>query len=150
VIYDFAPNGSSTVFASGLSPYGLAFNSSGTLYEADYGNGAVFDFTASGYRSALFSASVSPIGVAIQPLPNSISMNPFSITSASLDATGTNLVVCWQTVVGGTYTVLTNDNLASSTWTAVGSPIQASNTTTCFTLPGGIKGKTNVFVMIKQ
>jgi len=41
-IYQFTPNGAQSTFASGLSlPRGLAFNSSGTLFEADEGDGGL-------------------------------------------------------------------------------------------------------------
>jgi hypothetical protein len=78
--------------------------------------------------------------------------NPqFSITSASLDITGTNFVVCWESSPSAVYTVMTNTSLAApASWTSVGGPIIATSTTTCFTLPGGIVGQTNVFVEIKQ
>jgi formylglycine-generating enzyme required for sulfatase activity len=76
--------------------------------------------------------------------------NPFSITSSCLDVTGSNVVLCWQSVPGVVYTVLTNTSLtASGVWPSVGSPITATDTTTCFTLRGGI-GHTNVFLMIRQ
>jgi hypothetical protein len=76
----------------------------------------------------------------------------FAITTSTLDATGTNFIVCWQSVPGGVYTVLTNASLTApaSSWVAAGSPITATTTNTCFTLPGGIAGKTNEFVVIKQ
>jgi fibronectin-binding autotransporter adhesin len=76
--------------------------------------------------------------------------NPFSITSYSLDVTGTNFVVCWQSVPGVVYRVLTNTSLAPpQSWAPTGSPVTATNTTTCFTLPGGSPA-TNAFVVIKQ
>jgi hypothetical protein len=76
--------------------------------------------------------------------------NAFSITSASLDETGTNFVVCWQSVPGIMYTVMTNNSLTSPlTWAASGAPITATGTTTCYTLPGGIVGSPNIFVEIK-
>jgi hypothetical protein len=85
------------------------------------------------------------VSIAVLPLK-------FSITTSTLDATGTNLIVCWQSVPGGVYTVLTNARLTAptSSWVAAGSPITATATNTCFTLPGGIVGKTNEFVVIKQ
>ena len=77
--------------------------------------------------------------------------NPFSIISSTLDVAQTNFVICWQSVPGVVYTVLTNTSLtAPISWTAAGTPITASNTTTCFTLPGGIVGQPNAFVVIKQ
>jgi len=76
---------------------------------------------------------------------------PFTITSSSLDATGTNFVVCWQSVPGVSYNVLTNTSLAApQAWSVAGGPIMATNTNTCFTLPGGITGNTNVNVVIQQ
>jgi hypothetical protein len=76
---------------------------------------------------------------------------PFSITSWSLDITGTDFVVCWQSVPGVVYNVLTNTSLAPpQSWAVTGSPITATDTSTCFTLPGGIVGNTNVFVEILE
>ena len=115
-----------------------------------YGYGKINKFTPAGVES-IFASGVSAWGVAIQPVLNASTNAAFNITSASLDATGTNFVVCWESVPGLDYTVMTNLNLASpQSWVPVGSPITASNTTTCFTLPGGTMGKSHVFVMIKQ
>jgi autotransporter-associated beta strand protein len=73
----------------------------------------------------------------------------FAITSQGFD-TNNNLVVCWQSTPGYSYDVLTNVTLVSNgTWTpANGSPLMATNTTTCYTLPGG-NANTNVFVLIR-
>ena len=47
-IYEFTPSGTRTTFASGLStPEGLAFDSSGNLYEADSASGNIYEFTPS-------------------------------------------------------------------------------------------------------
>jgi hypothetical protein len=76
---------------------------------------------------------------------------PFSITSSSLDITGTNLVVCWQSVPGVVYIVLTTTSLVpAQSWAVTGGPIPATGTNTCFTLPGGIVGSTNTFVTIQE
>jgi hypothetical protein len=76
---------------------------------------------------------------------------PFSITSSSLDITGTNFVVCWHSVPGIVYNVLTNTSVNTpQSWAVAGGPITATNTNTCFTLPGGILGNTNVNVVIQQ
>ena len=149
-IYDYATNGAKTTFIAGVSPYGLAITPAGNLFDADYGNGRIDLFTPGGAGS-IFASGLSPIGLAIQPaFSASYANNPFSITSASLDATGTNLVVCWESVPGQSYMVMTNLNLASPQgWSPASSPIEASETTTCFTLPGGISGKPHVFVSIK-
>jgi autotransporter-associated beta strand protein len=77
--------------------------------------------------------------------------NPFSITSSSPDATGTNLVVSWESVPGVVYTVLTNTGPCGITsWASAGSPITATDTNTSFTLPGGMAGQPQVFVAIKE
>jgi hypothetical protein len=76
--------------------------------------------------------------------------NPYNVISntASLDITGTNFVVCWASVPGVVYNVLTNTCLAPpQSWAATGT-ITATSATTCFTLPGGMSS--NVFVLIQQ
>ena len=72
----------------------------------------------------------------------------FAITSDTLN--GTNLVVCWQSTIGYSYDVLTNINLAvPAGWTPVNpTQIIATNSITCYTLPGGVTN-TNVFVVIR-
>lgn len=74
---------------------------------------------------------------------------PYSILSSSV--VGNNLVVCWESVPGVVYTLLTNSSLNSpQTWGAAGAPITATDTNTCFTLPGGIAGNANTFVQIQS
>jgi hypothetical protein len=64
------------------------------------------------------------------------SFAPFSITSSSVNLIGTNFVVCWQSVPGVAYNVLTSTNLLPpQTWTVAAGPITATNTTTCYTWP---------------
>jgi alpha-L-arabinofuranosidase len=76
---------------------------------------------------------------------------PFSISSSSLDIAGTNFVVCWHSVPGAVYNVLTNTSLGPpQSWAVAGGPITATNTTTCFTMPGRIVGNTSVYVVIQQ
>ena len=75
----------------------------------------------------------------------------FSIVSDVLQS-GTNGVVCWQSVPGHDYDVLTNIDLTvpTASWPAVNAiVIKATNNTTCFTLPGGI-ANSNVFVRIRK
>ncbi|MGD0258858.1 MAG: PA14 domain-containing protein [Verrucomicrobiota bacterium] len=99
------------------------------------------------FNPANYSITYNTGTLTVNPLPAT-----FSITSASLDSTGTNFVVCWQSVSNVVYYVLTNTSLAvpRASWPTNGTPITATNTTTCFTLPGGIVRKTNVFVVIEQ
>jgi hypothetical protein len=80
------------------------------------------------------------------------SFNAFLITTAALDSTRTNLVVCWQSVPGVTYNVLTNTSLSTNgAWVDVGSPaspVTASGTSQCVTIPGATNAST--YVLIKQ
>jgi autotransporter-associated beta strand protein len=101
---------------------------------------------------ATYGAAANNLGGAITgtgflnviPLPP-----PFSITSEALDATGTNFVVCWTSVVGQNYDVMTNTSLTGNgAWVSAGYT-NASGTTTCFTLPGGILRNPSVFVRIQ-
>jgi len=80
------------------------------------------------------------------------SFHTFSITSSHIDSSGTNWVVCWQSVPGAVYSVLTNASLkiAPTSWAAAGGPVTATGLTTCLTLPGPFLRKTNMFVVIKQ
>src|SRR6266487_3462103 len=58
-IFKFAPDGTESTFAFGLSgPIGLAFDSSGNLFEADYNSGMIFKFTPAGTKST-FAAGLS-------------------------------------------------------------------------------------------
>jgi autotransporter-associated beta strand protein len=101
---------------------------------------------------ATYGASANNLGGAITgtgflnviPLPP-----PFSITSEALDATGTNFVVCWTSVAGQNYDVMTNISLTGNgAWVSAGYT-NATGTTTCFTLPGGILRNPSVFVRIQ-
>lgn len=61
---------------------------------------------------------------------------PIMITSVSVDNTGTNLIIIWQSVPGKVYQLVATTNLAAplNTWTNVGGPITATNTTTSETV----------------
>jgi len=64
-IYEFTPNGTQSIFASGLAdPEGLAFNSSGDLFEADNLSGNIYEFTPNGTRSTFASGLRYPWGLA--------------------------------------------------------------------------------------
>jgi autotransporter-associated beta strand protein len=90
---------------------------------------------------ATYGAGANNLGGAITgtgflnvvPLPP-----PFSITSEALDSTGTNFVVCWTSVPGQNYDVMTNTSVTGSgSWVSTGYT-NATDTTTCFTLPGAL------------
>ncbi len=62
---------------------------------------------------------------------------PFRITSEGMDATGTNVVIAWQSAPGGIYQVLDSTNIAASLngWIKVGPPVVATTTTAAATIP---------------
>jgi hypothetical protein len=64
-IYTFTSNGNQSTFASGLSyPVGLAFDSSGGLFESDHSSSNIYEFTPSGSRSTFASGLNWPLGLA--------------------------------------------------------------------------------------
>jgi len=65
-IYEFTPGGVQSTFASGLSgPAGLAFDSSGNLYDANAINRNIYKFTPGGTRSTFASGLNYPYGLAL-------------------------------------------------------------------------------------
>ena len=66
VIYKFAPDGSRTIFASGLSRQvnGLAIDAADNVYVGDDQNLSIYKYTSAGVRST-FATSVRPICLAI-------------------------------------------------------------------------------------
>ena len=77
IIYEFGspltPGSPPSVFASGLnSPFGIAFDESGNLYEADYNSGNVYKFKASaGNPKSLFASGLAgPFAVACDSAGN--------------------------------------------------------------------------------
>jgi hypothetical protein len=157
--YGSAVTFTATVAGPGATPTGtVVFSDGATILGSNTLSGGVATLTttnlpagASQTITAVYGGDRNYPGLT-QTLPGgqTVSYAPFEITSWSLDATETNLVVCWQSVPGVTYNVLTNTSLASpQNWGVVGSPILATSTNTCFTLPGGVS-HTNVFVVIKQ
>ena len=63
-ILRFTPDGTKSIFASGLNgPYSLAFDSSGNLFEADYSSGTIFKFTPAGTKTTFASGLNGPIGL---------------------------------------------------------------------------------------
>jgi sugar lactone lactonase YvrE len=65
-ISEYAPDGTKTLFASGLSePSGMAFDSQGNLFVADEGVGNVYKFSPTGTRSTFATGAGQPYGLAI-------------------------------------------------------------------------------------
>src|SRR5947207_1437335 len=69
-ILKFTPAGNKSTFASGLSPAGLAFDSSGNLFAADFSNGYIFKFAPSGTLEDAFGSGLNPWGLAFDSSGN--------------------------------------------------------------------------------
>src|SRR5579859_5522965 len=64
-VYEFAPDGTRSTFASGMAASGaLAFNSKGDLFVADLVGGAIYEFTPDGTRTTFASGLPEPTGLA--------------------------------------------------------------------------------------
>jgi DNA-binding beta-propeller fold protein YncE len=76
-IQKFDPNGTASLFASGLSsPTGLAFDSLGNLYVANQGNNTIDRFTSAGVRSLFANTGLNvPVGLAFDPAGNLYALN---------------------------------------------------------------------------
>src|SRR5207248_11715266 len=67
-VLKFTPAGTKSTFASGLSsPDGLAFDSSGNLFEADFSSTTIFKFTPAGTKTTFASGVGNPVGLAFEP-----------------------------------------------------------------------------------
>ena len=61
-INEITPGRVQSIFASGLSgAEGLAFNSAGDLFEADYNSGNIYEFTPGGVQSTFASGLTGPV-----------------------------------------------------------------------------------------
>lgn len=88
-IYEYAPNGSRSLFASGLNdPEDLKFDSNGNLFEVDNSSGNIYMFPPSGNRSTFasgFSTGLSgPHALAFAPVPEPSSLFLLSIGGLAL------------------------------------------------------------------
>ena len=64
-IYKFSPDGTQTIFATGLiAPTGLAFDSLGNLFVADNASGDIYEYTPDGSRSVFASGLNDPFALA--------------------------------------------------------------------------------------
>jgi hypothetical protein len=109
-------SGSGTLAATNVGPE--AITSFGTLA---LGGAAAGNYTLVG-ASGTVTITASP---------------GFSITSGSVDVTGTNFVITWQSNPGTIYQVIGTGDLTQSlsNWTNIGSPITATDTNTSATNP---------------
>src|SRR5438874_2980787 len=70
-IYEIDPNGVRSTFASGLgTPFALAFDTSGNLYEGDFGTGTIFKFAPDGTKSTFASGLGNPFALAFDRAGN--------------------------------------------------------------------------------
>src|SRR5215468_1286811 len=92
-ISKFTPNGTKTTFASGLgNPEGLAFDSAGNLFEADFGSDKIFKFTPNGIKTTFASGLKAPVGLAFDSSGNlyeadALSGTIFKFTPAGIKST---------------------------------------------------------------
>jgi hypothetical protein len=148
--YDGATDADSSLLtvANNIDGANLTLSGSAVLASASVGVQAITSvgsLTLGGSAAGNYTLAGATLGTMTITNP----FNPINAASA-LDNTGTNFVVTWASVPGVVYNVLTNSSLNPPvTWAAAGS-VTATNTTTSFTLPGGITGNTNVNVVIQQ
>jgi hypothetical protein len=69
-IYEFAPDGTRTTFATGIHPYGMAFNSVGHLFVGDTSSGDIYEFAQDGTWVTFASGFVEPIALAFDSMGN--------------------------------------------------------------------------------
>src|SRR5438477_501438 len=71
MIFKFAPDGTKSTFASGLTlPVSLALATSGNLFEADNNSDMIFKFTPDGTKSTFASGLSNPTGLAFDSSGN--------------------------------------------------------------------------------
>jgi DNA-binding beta-propeller fold protein YncE len=147
-IVKFPPNGGApTTFATDPGdgsvldePMGLAFDSAGNLYVANYESGTVEKFATNGTYSVFVSASYGlngPISIVIQP-------NTFSFVALPtlyITLSGTNAVLSWP-VSSGNFGLQASPSLASPSWTALTNTIMVN---TNYVETNGITGPARYF-----
>jgi hypothetical protein len=128
-------NSSILTITNNLDGPNLTLSGSGTLASANVGPEAISSFgtLALGGTAATNYTLASASGLVTVTTP------PFSIMSASVDVSGTNLIITWQSAPGATYHVVgsTNPTAALSNWPTVAGPITATDTNTSVTNPIG-------------
>jgi hypothetical protein len=65
-------------------PFGLAFNSTGDLFEADYGSGNIYEFIPGGVQSTFASGLGKLTGLAFQPVPEPSVLGLLAVGVAAL------------------------------------------------------------------
>jgi hypothetical protein len=92
---------------------------------------ATFDTLALGGAAATNYTLVGASGTVTITTP------PFSITRSSVDVSGTNFIITWQSAPGASYHVISSvdPTMAVSNWPTVAGPIIATDTNTSVTNP---------------
>jgi glucose/arabinose dehydrogenase len=77
-----------SIFASGLNnPLGLAFDSAGDLFEADYGSGNIYEYTPGGAQTTFASGLSNPAGLAFEgetlPVPEPAALGLLAVGAAA-------------------------------------------------------------------
>lgn len=68
-VYEYTPDGTRSIFASGLSnPQGLAFDTAGNLFVSTWNDGFIYKYTPDGTRSIFASGLSRPVGLAFNSL----------------------------------------------------------------------------------
>jgi len=106
---------------------------SGTLASANVGTNAISSVgtLALGGSAANNYTLAGAAGSVIITTP------PFTITGNSVDATGSNFIITWQSAPGATYHVIGSTNITAplTNWPTVAGPIVATQTNTSVTNP---------------
>jgi DNA-binding beta-propeller fold protein YncE len=143
-IEKYAPNGAATLFASDPGdgsvldvPQGMAFDSAGNLYVANYYDGTVMKFDKNGNGSVFATNLDTPESIVIKR-PNTATFIPTLL----ITQIGTNVVLSWSTAATG-YNLYSKTNLALGNWLAV-SGIRGTNLTS-YLMTNAITGSAKFF-----
>jgi sugar lactone lactonase YvrE len=60
-ITEITPGGTQSIFASGVDPQGIAFNSTGNLFQSDYRSGNIYEYTPGGVQSTFATGLSFPL-----------------------------------------------------------------------------------------
>jgi sugar lactone lactonase YvrE len=69
-ITEITPGGAQSTFYSGVDAQGLAFNSAGNLFQADYRTGNIYEYTTGGVQSTFATGLPNPIMLAFNKVGN--------------------------------------------------------------------------------
>jgi hypothetical protein len=137
VIYKFAEDGSKTTFATGISAYALAVDSSGNLFSA--GSGTINKFTPSGVKTT-FATGDSSYALAFDASGNLFS-SVYSEGIYKYTPSGVRTTFATANYVGNYYGLAFDSSNASNPTTAVPEP---------FTIFGTLIGGTAALRMRKK